>query len=106
MGTKTFTPAQLINVRSTTSSVQVKIMRQKTTLHAPFTFKLTEYTRKINIYESPHFYSHNGGHKMSVVVDVHGVDEGTGTHISVFVYMASDGQFDALEFPFKGTVTI
>ena len=43
---------------------------------------------------------------MSVVVDVHSVDEGTGTHISVFVYMASDGQFDALEFPFKGTVTI
>ncbi len=43
---------------------------------------------------------------MSVVVDVHGVDEGTGTHISVFAYMASDGQFDALEFPFKGTVKI
>ncbi len=43
---------------------------------------------------------------MSVVVDVHGVNEGTGTHISVLVYMASDGQFDALEFLFKGTVTI
>ena len=43
---------------------------------------------------------------MSAVMDVHGVDEDTGTHISVFVYMASDGQFDALEFPFKGTVTI
>ncbi len=37
---------------------------------------------------------------MSVVVGVHSVDEGTGTHISVFVYV-SDGQFDALEFPFK-----
>ncbi len=36
---------------------------------------------------------------MSAVMDVHGVDEDTGTHISVFVYMASDGQFDALEFP-------
>ncbi len=34
---------------------------------------------------------------MSVVVDVYGVHEGTGTHISVLVYMASDGQFDALD---------
>ena len=77
---------------------------------APFTFALTEYIANQIVevyYDSSFFYSHPRGYKMFASVYLNGVNEGKGTHLSVFVQVAGYGIFDGeLEFPFKGTVTI
>ena len=57
-------------------------------------------------WDSPSFYSHIGGYKMCLSVDVNGSGDGAGTHVSVFVCMMK-GEFDShLQWPFKGEIKV
>ena len=59
-----------------------------------------------DVWDSPSFYSHIGGYKMCLDVYANGIDDGEGTHVSVFVYMMK-GEFDShLQWPFKGEVEV
>ena len=55
---------------------------------------------------SPPFYSHIGGYKMCLEVDANGLNNGKGTHISVYLYLMSGEHDDQLKWPFRGDVTI
>ena len=55
---------------------------------------------------SPPFYTHNGGYRMCLRVDVAGFDNGTGTDVSAYIHLMR-GIFDGgLKFPFQGEVTV
>ena len=61
--------------------------------------------KKKRWYSDPVF-SHFGGYKMCLNVDANGVDEGEGTHVSVFVYLMRGDNDDNLKWPFKGTIKV
>ena len=55
---------------------------------------------------SPPFYTHNGGYRMCLRVDIAGNDEGAGTDVSAYIHLMR-GIFDGdLKFPFQGEVTV
>ena len=54
---------------------------------------------------SPPFYSHIGGYKMCLRVDANGNSSGTGTHVSLFVYLMQGEYDDDLLWPFRGCIT-
>lgn len=55
---------------------------------------------------SPPFYTHNGGYRMCLRVDIAGYDEGAGTDVSAYIHLMR-GIFDGdLKFPFQGEVTV
>ena len=43
---------------------------------------------------------------MCLNVDANGVDEGKGTHVSVYVYLMRGDNDDNLKWPFKGTIKV
>ena len=53
---------------------------------------------------SPAFYTCPGGCKMCLKVYANGVEEGEGSHVSVFAYLMRGIHDDHLPWPFKGTV--
>ena len=52
------------------------------------------------------FYTHLGGYRLCLEVDVNGYGSGKGTHVSVYVYLMRGEFDDLLEWPFHGEVTI
>ena len=54
----------------------------------------------------PGFYTHSSGYRMCIRVVPRGLEEGKGTHMSLFVYLQK-GQFDDhLKWPFRGEIAI
>ena len=75
----------------------------------PCVFKLTEFTQHKSSKQewySPPFYTHPGGYKLCVRVDVNGNGAAAGTHVSVFAYLMKGKNDDNLPWPFTGDVTI
>ena len=65
-----------------------------------------EHKSKADVWYSPPFYSHLGGYKMCLKVDVNGYGDRKGTHVSVFVHLMKGVFDDALKWPFCGDVTV
>ena len=78
---------------------------------APATFRMTnfrEYMSTGQPWNSSPFFTHQGGYKMHLSVNVNRYAEGTNsyTYLSVFAYLMA-GQYDSwLQWPFKGALTI
>ena len=59
-----------------------------------------------HLWYSPSFYTHGEGYRMCLQVDADCIEEGKGTHVSVFTFLMR-GEFDShLRWPFRGIVTI
>ena len=72
-------------------------------------FKMPEFKqhKSLNdIWYSPPFYTHPGGYKMCIEVDVNGFGDGENTQVSVFAYLMQGRNDDNLLWPFTGKVTI
>ena len=55
---------------------------------------------------SPAIYSHMHGYKFCVRLHINGVDDGAGSHVSLFVHVLQ-GEFDhRLSWPFSGAITL
>ena len=75
----------------------------------PWVFKLEGFQEKKEEEEewfSDPVYSHFGGYKMCLNVDVNGCGDGEGTHVSVFVYLMRGDNDDNLKWPFKGNIKV
>ena len=71
-------------------------------------FQLPEYTSKKEKKErffSSQFYTHPGGYKMYISIDVNGDGDSKGTHVSVFTELLEGCYDNQLHWPFLGTVT-
>ena len=72
------------------------------------TFKLTDFKNrraKNERYYSPHFSTSRSGYKLCIGVVVSGLNDGKGTHVSVFAFLMKGDNDDSLTWPFTGTVT-
>jgi TNF receptor-associated factor 4 len=59
-----------------------------------------------DVWISPSFYSHPHGYKMCLAVYANGLDDGKGTHVSVYVYIRRGEYDNILRWPFQGTIPI
>ena len=70
----------------------------------PVTIKMSEYSIKrkdaIEWFSDP-FYTHNNGYKMCLRVDAAGHGDGTGTHLSVYMYLMKGPNDDELTWPLR-----
>ena len=94
LGTVTKLRRQLDEVRSTQALPVFKISH------------FDHYKMTRNLWYSPPFYSHPGGYRMCIRMDVNGENETEGEYISVFVFMMAGENDDHLIWPFRGEVTI
>ena len=65
-----------------------------------------EKKRNEEIWHSDPVYSHFGGYKMFLRIDLHGQGSGKGTHVSVYVLLMKGDNDDNLKFPFKGHIVV
>lgn len=75
----------------------------------PFYFTVENYShmkRSGLRWFSPPFFSHTGGYKMCVEVDVCGSGVGEGTHVSLLVHLMCGEYDELLRWPFRGLVKI
>ena len=73
------------------------------------TFKITDCKKKSDlnpVFYSPPFYTSSEGYRMKIIVDINGVGDGEGTHISVYVRLMRGDYDEKLNWPFIGEVTI
>ncbi len=72
-----------------------------------FVFKVPGYSLKKEneMFYSKSFYTHHGGYKMHIRVEINRDDDANGTHLSVFSQIVT-GRYDSiLHWPFQGTIT-
>ena len=77
-------------------------------LFPPVDLVMKDFTRHQTdgiVWFSPPFYTHPGGYKMCLSVDVCGID-GEGTDIAVFLHLMQGEFDDRLRWPFRGMVTV
>ena len=55
---------------------------------------------------SPPFYTHPRGYKMCLGVNANGYGHGSGTHLSLYVFLMQGEFDDQLKWPFQGHVTV
>ena len=70
---------------------------------------MTEYSkhkRDGDAWYSPPFYTGPGGYKLCLSVNANGLDDGAGTHVSVYVNLMRGEHDDKLTWPFRGDITI
>ena len=75
----------------------------------PFYFTVENYSHlKKNTLKwfSPPFYSHAGGYKLCIEVDVAGSSVGEGTHVSVLAHLLHGEYDEQLKWPFRGLIKI
>ena len=85
---------ELQNIGSPLSPVEITVTN--------FEQKMTDCTH----WQSPPFYTHEKGYKMSLHVDVYRKDRDMGTYVSVYISLMK-GKFDKqLKWPFRGNVEI
>ena len=75
----------------------------------PFYFTIVNYDhyRKVDYrWSSSPFYSHPGGYKLDCDVYPDGLNDGKGTHLSLYVGILQGEYDDQLKWPFNGVVTI
>ena len=66
----------------------------------------TEHKDKDDEWQSPPFYTHNGGYRMCLRVSANGYGPGSNTHVSVYGHLMASENDDNLQWPFRGVVTI
>ena len=84
-------------------------MKELQTRPLPVSFKLSGFSslkETGSVWQSPPFYTNNGGYKMCLRVHANGFGTGNNTHISVSVHMMSGSYDDHLVWPFRGEVTV
>ena len=75
----------------------------------PVTINMSGYNMKKKdkvVWYSDSFYTHNKGYKMDLRVDAAGDGEGSGTHLSVFLYLTKGPHDDELTWPLRGKFEI
>ncbi len=75
----------------------------------PVVFKLSSFSKRKDTNDqwySGGFYSHPGGYRMILRVDVNSNPEKRRSQVSVYVYLAGGEYDDNLVWPFHGTITI
>ena len=75
----------------------------------PVTFKVPNYRQmKENngCWNSPYFYTHPGGYKMSLEVEINSQDDNAKDHISLFFFLHPSCNDDSLFWPFAGKITV
>ena len=83
--------------------------RLSTTAGLPFYFTLqnfAHYKKHSLKWQSPPFYSHPYGYKLCIGVSANGDSVGTGTHVSLSVYLLKGEYDEQLMWPFRGSITI
>ena len=73
---------------------------------SPWVFRVAKFNRHKSLNEqwySPPFYIHPGSYKMCIHVSANGY--GSGTHVTVSVYLMRGKNDDNLSWPFRGEVT-
>ena len=75
----------------------------------PWVIKMEKFQEKkeksCRLFSDP-VYSHFGGYKMCLRVDVNGRGDGKGTHVSVYAYLMRGDNDNNLKWPFKGTIKV
>ena len=75
----------------------------------PVTVKLPGYSNKkrnnTEWYSDP-FYTHNGGYKMCLRIDAGGINKGSGTHLSAYLYLMKGPHDNELRWPLRGKFEI
>ena len=107
------TASECKNLRAELADLKLAFTKiaPKPVFNQPSDIIMTDFERKKKDDESwfsPGFYTHIGGYKMCLNIDVNGCGLGEGTHniIGVTVYMMK-GEFDShLKWPFKGEITV
>lgn len=73
------------------------------------TFELLKY-RKYKLgskpFHSPSFYTSQKGYRLSISVNVNGIDEAERTHVSVYAHLEKGVNDESLSWPFLGSVRI
>ena len=85
----------------------ISLLRQERKHGEPITFKLTDYRKKKELNElvmsCPSYISPNG-YRVAIIVDVNGIKDGEGTHVTVVAAFLR-GKYDAqLKWPFTGRI--
>ena len=71
----------------------------------PVVISVTEFHKKKKAkveWYSNSFYSHDRGYKMCLSIDPAGIDEGKGTHLSLFLFLMKGPHDDELTWPLRG----
>ena len=66
----------------------------------------SQYKKVDDTWYSPPFYTENGGYKLQLAVHANGVDNGEGTHVSVFLHLMKGENDESLKWPFSGDITV
>ena len=89
------------------SEKQATAVKQLPATTPSYTFKMANFSRYEEageVFDSPPFYTHQGGYKMRVIIVlIHGE---AGTHVSVVLWIIEGENDDHLPWPFKATATI
>ena len=64
------------------------------------------YKRTNATWWSQPFYTSVDGYKLVLIVHANGFGSGTGTHLSLFIYLMKGDNDDKLSFPFNATITV
>lgn len=75
----------------------------------PVVFKLNDFDIRFKLnhnWHSPPFYTHPGGYRMCVSMNVRGDGMGRGTHSSLYVCLMQGCNDNHLTWPFRGEVTL
>ncbi len=85
------------------------VVLKSTVFLPPIDFAMTDFAKhKQNTIQwlGPPFYSHLGGYCFCLSIDANGSEDGTGTHISLYVNIMK-GEFDEhLRWPFRGEIEV
>ena len=91
------------------SEKQATAVKQLPATTPSYTFKMANFSRYKEageVFDSPPFYTHQGGYKMRVRIHAEGFGNGAGTHVSVVLRNIEGENDDHLPWPFKATATI
>ena len=75
----------------------------------PVVFTVSDFNKKKQANEtwlSPPFYTHMGGYKVCLEVYADGVEDGEGSHVSIYAYIMRGEHDDELDWPFEGSSTV
>ena len=107
--------AQLTMVNSPTNTKWPIILDVKATMLqsgnqvCPTTIRMPEFNSKKRdevVWFSDPLYTHNKGYKMCLCIDAAGNGDGTGTHLSVYLYLMKGPHDDELTWPLRGKFEI
>ncbi|XP_019850604.1 PREDICTED: TNF receptor-associated factor 3-like isoform X2 [Amphimedon queenslandica] len=93
----------------TTETLKAALEKKHPLIASNEVFKLSQFAEKKEsngIWQSPGFYTLQGGYKMELHVCPNGYKEAKGTHVSCSIGLMAGEYDDTLEWPFRGEVTV